>query len=652
MRLLVPWCFFVASFVCSSIAQDRMAWWRDARFGMFIHWGAYAQLHGWWNSQKTTGLGEWIMNDMQISIPNYQTNAAAPFNPTLFNAASWVSVAKAAGQKYIVITSKHHEGFSMFTTGVARFSPYDIVEYTPWKQDPLAALSAECRKQGVRFCVYYSIMDWHHPAQSNYGATMNNKTQYVTDMKAQLQELISTYDPDVIWFDGEWQSWWTTADGTDLHQYLLGLKPTLIVNNRIGKRALTDGDFGTPEQTIPTDGLDYDWESCMTINNTWGYEDFDVSWKTSLTLLTNLVDCASKGGNFLLNIGPTQTGIIPQPEVDRLDTMGARTAVYGESVYGTRASIFPSAFSWGKVTVKTGKVFLHVITWPGGSHQITIPALKNTVSKVYLLNDTTVTCPYTISASSMTITLPATAPNKYISVVAIAVTGDPRASDSLYINNTNAAVTYYGTWNYSAGRGLGDYKDDVHFTQTNNDSCTITFKGIGVDYITERNSDEGNVDIYIDGVLISTVNCSNPSRQVQQVVFHRDLASGTHTLRAVKRSGAYMLFDALRIRIDPSTVPVVRRNPAPASLIKEPEIQARAAGNAIRFTVKNITDGVNDFSFRLFRPDGVLVRDVKSCKTCAWEISGIPGGVYCYSLTVMRSASRTGTWSGVIHLVR
>jgi hypothetical protein len=471
-------------------------------------------------------------------------------------------------------------------------------------------------------------------------------------MKAQLQEIISRYDPDVIWFDGEWQSWWTTADGTDLHQYLLGLKPTVIVNNRIGKRALTDGDFGTPEQTIPTDGLDYDWESCMTINDTWGYKDFDVNWKTGLTLLTNLVDCASKGGNFLLNVGPTQAGIIPQPEVVRLDTMGAWLAVYGESIYGTRASIFPSAFTWGKVTVKTGKVYLHVITWPGGSHQLTIPALKNTVSKVYLLNDTNVTCPYTISASSMTVTLPAAAPNRYVSVVAVAVNGEPRVSDSLYINNTNAAAAYTGAWTYSGGRGVGDYKDDVHYTQTNGDYCEVTFKGIGVDYITERNSDEGQVDIYIDGVLIATVNCSNTTRQTQQVVFHRDLVSGTHTLRAVKRSGQYMIFDALRIRIDPAAVPVIEQNSRSAAPAIEPELRARAAGNMVRFTVKNVSGDFRNISFRLFRPDGVLVRELTSGKTCTWDMNGVPGGVYCYSLTVTRSASRTGTWSGVLHLVR
>jgi alpha-L-fucosidase len=598
---------FTGSFasVTANPQDQKMAWWRDARFGMFIHWGAYAQLHGWWQGQKVssgTG-GEWIMNDANISLPDYETYAATPFNPTQFNAHTWVGIAKAAGQKYIVITSKHHEGFSMFTTSVPRFSPYDIVEFTQWKQDPLAALATECRTQGLKFCVYYSIQDWHHPSQSNYGATISNKTQYVTDMKAQLAELIQKYNVNEIWFDGEWQSWWTTADGNDLHAYLLGLKPDLIVNNRIGKRAVTDGDFGTPEQTIPAGGLDYDWESCMTINDTWGYVDYDTSWKSSLLLLTNLVDCASKGGNYLLNVGPTQYGIIPQPEVNRLDTMGMWLTTYGESIYGTKASIFSQTFSWGKVTSKTGRLYLHVLAWPGGSHQISISALKNTVNKVFLLNDTTKTCAYTVQNSTMTITLPATAPSQYISVVALSLNGDPRTSDSLYINNTNPLISYNGNaygmstdWGYSSGRGNGDYMDDVHYTQTNGDSFSCSFNGIGVDYITEKNSDEGQVDIYIDGALVTTVDCSNASRLAQQVVFHRDLASGNHTIKGVKKSGTYMLLDALRIRIDPNATPVAGtpNTTTISPLTPQREVIFRCGEN--RFIVPN---GISGTSFAI-----------------------------------------------------
>ena len=234
----------------------------------------------------------------------------------------------------------------------------------PYGKDLLAPLSRECKKQGLKFCVYHSILDWHHPAQwvdpeeahrpEGYGSNKmkeGKKQEYVTYLKAQLAELVTNYDPAVLWFDGEWVDWWTEEDGKDLYNYVRSLKPDIIINNRVGKgrdgmaglskSSEYAGDFGTPEQEIPDTGIPgMDWESCMTMNDTWGFKYFDENWKSTKTLLENLVDIASKGGNYLLNVGPTSEGLIPQASIERLQQIGEWMAVNGESVYATQASPF------------------------------------------------------------------------------------------------------------------------------------------------------------------------------------------------------------------------------------------------------------------------------------------------------------------------
>lgn len=432
----------------------RMQWWREARFGQFIHWGAYSHLAGVFRGTPTGGLGEWIMNDLHISRADYENDAAKLINPTSFNAQQWVTLCKNAGQKYMVITSKHHDGFSLFDTGVTGFKGetsanlYSITRFGSYGQDPIAFLAQECKTQGVKFCFYYSIMDWHHSTQSGWNPTSmlsGQKDNYVNQMKEQLMELMTRYDPEVLWFDGEWVGWWTTADGQALYRYLRTMKPSLIVNNRVGKRAQTDGDFGTPEQEIPPTGLPYDWETCMTINNTWGYKTSDTSWKSTNTLIKNLAETSSKGGNYLLNIGPTGLGVTPQASIDRLNQMGGWLSVYGESIYATKASCYPDIPSWGYYTTKTGRLYIHVITWPG-SGQLTIPRLNNAINRVYPLNDSGTTYSYTLTSTDMIITVPGTAPNQYDSVIAVDLVGDPTpqgVTHSLVYNKPTAVSNYY-----------------------------------------------------------------------------------------------------------------------------------------------------------------------------------------------------------------
>ena len=418
----------------------RMAWWREARFGMFIHWGLYAVAAGDWNGTRGKDAGEWIMSWANIPRAQYET-LAPQFNPMQFDAAQWVQIAKRAGMKYIVITSKHHDGFAMFDTAV---SGYDIVDATPYKKDPMRALADETKKQGLKFCFYYSIMDWHHPSQfidkagkdPTAGDGQNKikpeqKAAYVTYMKGQLTELVTKYDPEVLWFDGEWIDWWTEADGRDLYAFVRGLKPTIIVNNRIGKgrdgmRGLNKtgatwaGDFGTPEQEIPPAGLPgVDWESCMTMNDSWGFKSYDTNWKSSATLIRNLVDIASKGGNYLLNVGPTREGRIPDTSVARLDDMGTWLSVNGEAIYGTTASPFKSQLGFGRATQKGDTLYLHVFSWPADG-KLEIPGVPRRFRRARLLADRAAKLTVTSDHGAYTIDgLPANALDPAATVIAL-----------------------------------------------------------------------------------------------------------------------------------------------------------------------------------------------------------------------------------------
>ncbi len=326
--------------------SERMAWWREAKFGMFIHWGVYSIPAGIWEGREYENVGEWIMASADIPREEYE-KLAPQFNPTKYDPAEWVRLAKDAGMKYIVITSKHHDGFSMFDT---KASDYNIVDDTLYGKDVLKALSQECKKAGIKFCVYYSILDWHHPAQEpdttkernedNYSHNLmkeGQKEEYVKYMKLQLRELITGYEPAVMWFDGDWTDWWRIEDGKEILDFLWRLKPDLIINDRAASDEEKDmffGDYRSPEQRIPNEGLDYDWETCMTMNDTWGFKKNDHNWKTTQVLVHNLVDIASKGGNLLLNVGPTSEGLIPEPSVERLLAIGEWMKVNSEAIYG------------------------------------------------------------------------------------------------------------------------------------------------------------------------------------------------------------------------------------------------------------------------------------------------------------------------------
>jgi alpha-L-fucosidase len=427
------------NFLSESPAQHdaRMAWWREARFGMFIHWGLYSQAAGYWDGKPIGGAGEWIMNDLQIPVSKY-AKLVPQFDPVKFDAREWVRLAKGAGMKYIVITTKHHDGFGMFPSALTDW----CIKSTPFQRDPLRELAAACQAEGVRLCFYHSIMDWHHPdylPSKPWNDRANphpDFDHYVAYLKGQLKELLTGYGPiGVLWFDGEWEQTWTYDRGADLYNYVRGLQPNLIVNNRVGTEQkllpgqIHVGDYKTPEQFIPPNGYGpgADWETCMTMNDTWGYKKEDHHWKSTQTLIRNLVDIASKGGNYLLNVGPTGEGLIPEASVERLKEIGRWMSVNGEAIYDTSASPFTRQLPWGRCTTKasgnTTTLYLHVFEWPDDG-ELLVPGLKNRVKSATLLagGKTLVT---ENRENGVAIALPATAPDEISSTVVLQVTGKP-----------------------------------------------------------------------------------------------------------------------------------------------------------------------------------------------------------------------------------
>lgn len=425
----------------ATTEQDRrMAWWRDARFGMFLHWGLYAIPAGAWDGN--TDHGEWIRTTARIPLDTY-AELQPRWDPVAFDADAWARMAKQAGMKYVVITSKHHDGFCLWDSDETDWD----VGNTPHGRDILRELSDACREHGLKFCTYHSIMDWHHP---DYLPRRGWETDRPTDdadfdrferyLHAQVTELIERYRPAVMWFDGEWEPTWTHERALRLFELCRSLAPEMIVNNRVdvhrqgmqGFSAADEavGDFDTPEQEIPATGLPgVDWESCMTMNRHWGWNEADGQWKSTEALLRNLIDIASKGGNYLLNVGPRADGSFPEPAVERLREIGRWMDVNGASIRGTTASVFDE-LPWGRVTVDEGpdttRLYLHVFGGPG-SRTITLPGLANPVRSATLLADPTRRLPHRggMAFGGVKVLLPDTLPDPISTVVVVEIEGRP-----------------------------------------------------------------------------------------------------------------------------------------------------------------------------------------------------------------------------------
>lgn len=419
-------------------AADRMTWWRDAKFGMFIHFGLYSGPGGEWNG-KPTGSHEWMRNNAKIPHEEY-IRLAETFNPTALDVDAWVRTAKDAGQKYIVFTTKHHEGFALFDSAV---SPYTVM-HTPYKRDICADLARACRKHDMKLGWYYSIMDWYHPDYlprrdwEQQGATRRDATgadfsRYLAFMKAQLRELLTKYgDIAVLWFDGQWESTWTHAAALELEAYCRKLMPNVIINDRIDvgmpkeppegyRRA---GDYTTPELTVPERGLPgQDWETCMTMNKNWGYAKDDTEWKSVPDLVKLLVGTASRGGNLLLNVGPDGSGRIPPESLAGLRGMGAWLRTNGRAIYGTKGNPFDRGLLVQRTGVRTPvrvtrtdrTLNLFVEEWLGGP--LVLPGVRQAPRAATVLGAAAVPIEWEQTPAGLTLTFGERGPNAVMPVV-------------------------------------------------------------------------------------------------------------------------------------------------------------------------------------------------------------------------------------------
>jgi len=391
--------------------EKRLEWFREAKYGMFIHWGLYAIPAGEWNGRRCLGLGEWVMNRCQVPVKEYE-KLAARFDPVKFNADEWVQLAQDAGMKYMVITSKHHDGFAMFKSAA---SPYNVVDATPYKKDILKQLADACARHGMRLGFYYSqSQDWHEPGGAGNtwdfgpdtapdGKTELKKYEDYLRGKAepQVKELLTNYGPvALIWFDTPRMM--TPERGQRFADLVRTLQPATLIDGRLG----TEGDYrSTGDNVIPSEASAEAWETPATINDTWGFRRDDTNWKSPGQIAFKLVDIVSKGGNYLLNVGPTAEGVIPQPSAEVLRTVGRWLRVNGEAVYGTGPSPFGDEFgewtSRGAKDVRGQKLFLphtewRVTTRPGKLYftffsepraPFEIPVMKNRVLRAYRLAD-------------------------------------------------------------------------------------------------------------------------------------------------------------------------------------------------------------------------------------------------------------------------
>ncbi len=451
----------------------RMSWWRQARFGMFIHWGLYAEAAGEWDGKTTSGVGEWIMNDLKIPLSQY-AKLVPQFNPVKFDAEQWVRIAKNAGMKYIVITSKHHEGFAMYRSKLTDW----CIASTPFQRDPLKELAAACRAEGITLCFYHSVMDWHNPeyaprkSWNDIDKNPPDFDRYDAFLKGQLKELLTGYGHiGVLWFDGQWENTWTYERGADLYNYVRALQPNIIINDRVGTVQPLQpgqrhyGDYRTPENTIPPNGFGpgVDWETCMTMNDTWGYKKSDHDWKSTETIVRNLVDCASKGGNYLLNVGPTGEGLIPEASVQRLEETGRWLKANSETIFGTSASPFTRQLPWGRCTQKTSggvtTLYLHVFQWPADGKLI-VPGLKNKVKSASVMV-TREKVAAVNTESGLVLSLPSQAPDALSSIVVLRLQGAPDIESVSTFQDAEGIVTlrardatlHGGTARYEFGNG-------------------------------------------------------------------------------------------------------------------------------------------------------------------------------------------------------
>jgi alpha-L-fucosidase len=418
------------------MTQDqKMQWFREAKFGLFIHWGLYCIPAGEWKGQKIPGIGEWIMNRAKIPVTEYE-QLAAQFNPVKFNAEEWVQMAQDAGMKYIVITSKHHDGFAMFHSQVSKYNIYDA---TPFHRDPLKELSEAAARHHIKFGFYYSqAQDWHESngAGNTWDFGPDDKKDFDQYLRGkaepQVKELLTGYGPVcLIWFDTPRMM--SGDRGQRFIDIVHGMQPATLIDGRLG----AEGDYRSMgDNSIPGAVVKGDWEVPATLNHTWGFKKDDTDWKTPEDLTFKLVDIVSKGGNYLLNVGPTSEGVIPQASQDNLREVGRWLKINGEAIYGAGPTPFgeelgtPTGLKdkrgnptynekteW-RCTTKPGKLYISFFKWHPGAFEL--DKVSGKVTKAYLLADAKHTSlKVEQKGDHLAVALPADAPGKIASVLVL-----------------------------------------------------------------------------------------------------------------------------------------------------------------------------------------------------------------------------------------
>ena len=460
--------------------EQRMAWFNEARFGMFIHWGAYSVLGGEWQGKPVGGYAEWIRHKGNISKADYR-KVCEQFQPDKFDADAWIRAARDAGMKYFVITTKHHDGFCLWDSA---YTDYDIKDLAGLDFDPLAELSAACKKYGVRFGTYYSTIDWEYPTKGAEFMKSGGKEKYVQYMKDQVRELIEKYDTDILWFDGDWKKWWTLEDGAELYAYIHELKPSAIINNRVSKRKQFKRDFGTPEQATPGMDLGYDWEACWTINHSWGFKKADTNWKSTEELVKKLSDIVSKGGNLLLNVGPKPDGAFPQASTEQLLEIGRWMQVAGEGIYGTDSSKIVQP-SWGRLTQKGQSLYLHVFDWPADG-TLVLSGVNLQATGAILLGEKEQDLRVTSGEERVEIILPGQTPKGLVPMIRLEFEGGIKASNQedklrlkegdVYLTAEQAVISGEGPLRLD-----GQEKRNLGFWRSNHNRATWEFENVSQD---------------------------------------------------------------------------------------------------------------------------------------------------------------------------
>lgn len=480
--------------------EQRIAWWQEARFGMFIHWGIYSLPAGEWKGKKVSGYAEHLMRKEKIARADY-LELAHTFNHVRFNAAAWVQQAQAAGMKYLIVTAKHHDGFAMYDSKVGNFT---ITAQSPFKRDPMAELAAACRKAGLKFGFYYShAFDWEHPDAPGNDWEYNNPggdkllhggsnwydahpellpkaQQYVTEKAIpQIKELLTKYHPDILWFDTPHKL--PLSENIRILKAIRETDPNVVVNGRLVRAAGAElGDYKNtadrPAEFFPVTG---NWEAIPTTNESYGYHQYDSSHKPVAHFIQLLANAASRGGNLLMNIGPKGDGSFDTKDQEILQGIGKWMKVNSASISGTSASLLPMQ-NWGVITQRNNISYLHVFNWPAGK-QLLLGGIKTQVTKAYLLADAAKKpLPFQLKNNLLRISVPAVAPDKVDAVIVLETRGKIAGDADRYLapHVTVSRLLAFDAKQEGAGFKFGDGKTDKYFVdgwKNKNQALSWTF---------------------------------------------------------------------------------------------------------------------------------------------------------------------------------